>query len=101
MTQENNTNNDLGNEDNEHDQESHDDHLEIYSDDPKIASKDAPVPRWLKFVYAILPIWGVITFYIFCNGTHGWLDSGHWNQLQKAALTTFPTETIEGLEVKK
>jgi len=78
-----------------HDEE---EHLEQYSNDPTIASKDAPVPRWLKLTYLILPIWGAITFYIFCNGTHGWFDNGHWNQLQKAALTTFPTETIEALD---
>lgn len=73
-------------------------HLELYAGDPQIASKDAPFPRWLILTYIVLPIWGVISFCYFWNGSHGWLDRGHWNQLQRAALTTFPTETIEGLE---
>ncbi len=80
---------------NEH--QEHDEELEFFTNDPQIASKDAPVPTWLKFFYITLPIWGFISFSLFWNGTHGWVDSGHWNQLQKAALTTFPTETIEGL----
>jgi len=70
--------------------------LEEYGD-PRIASKDAPVPAWLKWTYIILPIWGIFSLYWYFNGTHGWLDRGYWNQLQKAALTTFPTETIESL----
>lgn len=70
--------------------------LEEYGD-PRIASKDAPVPTWLKVTYVILPIWGIFALFWYFNGTHGWLDRGYWNQLQKAALTTFPTETIESL----
>jgi hypothetical protein len=73
-------------------------HLELYTDDPAIASKDAPFPGWLKATYIILPIWGILTWYYFFNGTHGWLDPGSWNELQKAALTTFPTETLENLD---
>lgn len=72
------------------------DEIEEYGE-PQIASKDAPVPRWLKLTYIILPIWGICSLYYFFNGSHGWLDRGHWNQLQKAALTTYPEETIEGL----
>lgn len=74
-----------------------DEHMEFYTNDPQIASKDASIPRWLILTYLILPIWGVLSFAYFWNGSHGWLDRGYWNQLQKAALTTFPYETIEGL----
>lgn len=67
---------------NEHDE------LEQYPDG--IFSKDAVVPRWLKLTYLTLPIWGVITFFIYWNGSHGWLDRGYWDQLQKAANTQYP-----------
>lgn len=58
--------------------------------DPGIESLDAKVPAWLKLTYVILPIWGIITFYFFWNGSSGWLDRGYWRQLQNAAKTTFP-----------
>jgi hypothetical protein len=80
-------------ESDEHDEE----HVEVYGDSG-IVSKDAPIPRWLIWSYILLPIWGFISLYYFCNGSHGWLDRGYWNQLQKAALTTFPTENLEELK---
>ncbi len=63
--------------------------LEFYSDEG-ISSADARFPRWLSLTYIILPIWGFCTLYYFFNGSHGWLDPSYWNQLQKAALTTYP-----------
>jgi hypothetical protein len=69
--------------------------LEIYGDD-YLASKDARVPRWLIVTYIILPIWGFCSLFYYINGSRGWLDRGYWNQLQRAALTTFPSGTIEG-----
>lgn len=63
--------------------------LEDYID-PGILSADAKVPLWLKLTYISLPIWGIICFYLYWNGSHGWLDRGFWNQLQKAANTTYP-----------
>jgi hypothetical protein len=69
--------------------------LEIYGDDHRIASRDAKVPRWLKWSYILLPIWGLFWFVYFFNGSQGWLDRGYWGQLQKAALTTFPEETLQ------
>lgn len=71
-------------------------HIEIYGDSG-IISKDAKVPRWLLLTYILLPIWGICSWYYFFNGSHGWLDRGYWNQLQRAALTTYPTETIDEL----
>ena len=62
--------------------------IESYGD-TGIESKDAKVPIWLLITYAILPIWGIVWFYFFWNGSVGWLDRGYWNQLQKAAQTTF------------
>lgn len=58
--------------------------------DPGIESYDAKVPTWLKWTYITLPIWGIITFALYWNGSSGWLDRGYWRQLQNAAKTTFP-----------
>lgn len=64
--------------------------IEMYAGDQSIRSADAKVPLWLKLTYIILPIWGVISFSMYWNGSHGWLDRGYWQQLQRAANTTFP-----------
>lgn len=69
--------------------EPHDKDLDIYADG-SITSADAKVPHWLKWVFVIMPIWGVLWFYIFWNGSNGWFDRGYWNELQKAANTTTP-----------
>lgn len=53
-------------------------------------SYENPIPRWLKWVYIILPIWGLFAFYLYWNGSYGWLDRGYWQQLQQAANTTYP-----------
>jgi hypothetical protein len=65
--------------------------IELYGD-PGIATFDAKVPKFLKLTYLLWPIWGVITFYYFWNGSVGWLDRGYWRELQIAANTTFPIE---------
>jgi len=67
----------------------HEDHLEIYGDSG-ITSADAKVPGWLKWTYVLLPIWGIIVFCIYWNGSVGFLDRGSWAELQQAANTTFP-----------
>lgn len=66
-----------------------------YFNDPDVASRDAPVPLFLKLTYILLPIWGLITFYVFWNGSVGWLDRGYWHELQIAANTTYPIENQE------
>lgn len=68
---------------------SEEEEVELYGDEG-IASKDTPVPRWLILTYITLPIWGIITFILFWNGSVGWLDRGYWKELQIAANTTFP-----------
>ncbi len=65
---------------------------EIYGEDPQIASRDAKIPKFLWVIYILLPIWGVITFYYFWNGSTGWLDGGYWRELQIAANTKFDKE---------
>jgi hypothetical protein len=69
------------------------DQLEEYGDSG-ITSADAKVAPWLKITYITLPIWGIIWFYMYWNGTTGWLDRGYWEQLQRAANTTFPSHNI-------
>ena len=72
-----------------------------YFNDPDISSRDAKVPLFLKLTYILLPIWGLITFYIFFNGSVGWLDRGYWHELQIAANTTFPIENQNEPEEKQ
>ncbi|GAB4226641.1 MAG: hypothetical protein Tsb0021_02830 [Chlamydiales bacterium] len=55
------------------------------------SSLENKVPRWLIWVYVLLPIWGIITLAIYWNGNRGgWLDRGYWEQLQRSANTTYP-----------
>lgn len=74
-------------------------HLEFYGDD-QIASAHGKVPLWLIANYIIWPIWGVIWFILYWNGSWGWLDRGHWEQLQRAANTTFPSENHDDPAMK-
>ena len=60
--------------------------------DSGIRSGDEKVPRWLKFVYISLPIWGIIWFFLYWNGVEGWLNRGYWFELEKAANTTMPNK---------
>ena len=64
-------------------------HFESY-EGGEIISGDAKFPGWLKFTYVVLPIWGIIWLCLYWNGVHGWLDRGYWNELERAANTTFP-----------
>lgn len=63
--------------------------------DPNVVppSLENPVPRWLIATYIIMPIIGIIIFVLYWNGSSGWLDRGYWQQLQKAANTTFVWKT--------
>jgi len=47
------------------------------------------VPSWLKWVYILLPLWGLLWFSLYWDGSYGWLDRGYWHNLQQAANTTF------------
>lgn len=70
--------------------------VEEYGDE-YIRSYDAKVPKFLIWTYILLPIWGIVTLYVFWNGSIGWFDRGAWQQLQIAANTTFPTENHDAL----
>jgi hypothetical protein len=71
--------------------------LELYGE-PGIASRDAPVPTWLKINYIFWIMWGFVWFYCFWNGSWGWLDRGYWQELQRAAGTVYPFTTEERVE---
>lgn len=68
---------------------SHDEELEYFGD-TGIASAHAPVPRWLLWNYVFWALFGLMWFALYWNGSWGYLDRGHWQELQKAANTTFP-----------
>lgn len=78
---------------NEHDVEE----KEEYGD-TGIVSHNAPIPRWLKINYIFWIIFGLCWFLYFWNGSRGWLDRGYWQDLQRAAQTTYPfdNEAYEG-----
>lgn len=65
------------------------DDLELYGDQ-KIASFDAPIPKWLIATYIIVFLIGIMWLYMFWEGSCGWFDRGYWFELQKAANTTYP-----------
>lgn len=65
--------------------------LEFYGE-AGIASFDAKIPKFLFVLYLFLPLWGLISFFFFWNGSTGWFDRGYWKELQIAANTTFPIE---------
>jgi|APSaa5957512535_1039671.scaffolds.fasta_scaffold633806_2 hypothetical protein len=65
------------------------DNLDEYSGGEIKEIPDTKVPKFLKLLYLILPIWGIIWFFLYWNGSNGYLDRGHWRELQEAAKTTF------------
>lgn len=71
--------------------------IEEYGDEG-ILSANAPIPWWLKLNYVLWIVVGLVTFYFFWNGSVGWLDRGYWNELQRAANTVYPFNTLELVE---
>lgn len=70
------------------------DSLENYGDD-SISSYHGIVPAWLKFQYFFWIAWGIVWFFLYWNGSWGYVDRGYWQQLQRAAQTTFPFSNQE------
>ncbi len=62
--------------------------IELYGD-PAIASRHAPIPRWLLCAYILIPVWGIFCFALFWNGSreNAWFSHNHWPKLQAAANT--------------
>ncbi|MBN4066593.1 hypothetical protein JYU14_00725 [Simkania negevensis] len=54
--------------------------------------KDTKIPKFLIFTYIFFPLWGILWFFLFWNGSNGWLDRGHWGALEQAANTKAPIE---------
>lgn len=63
--------------------------IEFYGDE-YIASYERKIPRWLFWSYFLWIAVGTLAFCLFWNGSYGWFDRGYWNELQRAANTTFP-----------
>ncbi len=63
-------------------------HSVSYADHEVEEFDDTGIPTFLKWVYVILPIWGVFWFYMYWDGSAGFLDRGYWRDLEKAANTT-------------
>lgn len=66
------------------------DDVETYGDEYIASYHGGNVPGWLKFNYAFWIAWGIVWFFLYWNGSWGFLDRGYWHQLQRAANTTFP-----------
>ena len=59
-------------------------------DYPEYLERDPGVPTWLAVSYIWIPLLGFLMFYLYWNGSQGWLDRGYWQQLERAANTTYP-----------
>jgi hypothetical protein len=67
--------------------------LEVFGDREVTEFADTPIPKFLLGVYMILPIWGIFWWSMFWDGSAGWLDRGHWHDLQDIAKTTYAART--------
>lgn len=47
-----------------------------------------PIPKFLLVTYLVLPILGIYWLYAYWDGSNGFLDRGHWHELQVKANTT-------------
>lgn len=74
--------------------------LDLYADG-SITSSHGKIPLWLWCFYLLMPLWGIVWLYIYWNGSHGWLDNGYWQQLQRAANTTEPYINVNLIEQPK
>jgi hypothetical protein len=70
--------------------------IDTYGGDEVREYRNKPVPQFLKFVYFVLPFWGALWFYLFWNGSAGWLDRGGWSELQRVANTRAVIEEPAG-----
>jgi hypothetical protein len=66
--------------------------IDEYGDNEVREYADTPIPKFLIGTYIILPIWGAIWWFMFWNGSCGFLDRGYWAELEKAAGTTHVIE---------
>lgn len=53
---------------------------------PQFAKNKTPL--FLKLTYILLPLWGILWFILYWNGSKpDFLNPGHWAELQKIANT--------------
>lgn len=83
--------------------------LDVYGDNEITELVGTKVPHFLKLVYLLLPLWGIIWWLYYWDGSDGFLDRGYWKQLQAQARTTRavkdkdikPKSVLQGLFVLK
>jgi hypothetical protein len=63
------------------------DHQPHFHEGGLIQEYSRPIPWWLKAMYIVLPIWGVIILFAYWGGSWGWMDPGTWRSLQEASQT--------------
>lgn len=69
-------------------------HLDNYGDNEVQEYHDTPIPKFLLAVYMILPIWGVMWWALYWNGSQGFLDRGYWSDLEEVAGTKKVAEKL-------
>ncbi len=69
---------------------------EIYGDDEVIEYTNTKIPKWLWIFYIGMPLWAILWFWLYWDGSEGLLDRGHWRALEEAAHTTYPFEESQG-----
>ena len=69
------------------------DDIELFADG--ISSKDAKISIWLKCLYVILPLWGILWFFLYWNGSTGILERGYWRSKIEKRKTVGGSPRIE------
>ncbi len=62
-------------------------HIDEYGDQEVREYHDTPIPKFLMAIYIVLPIWGILWWSLYWDGSQGFLDRGFWSELEKAAGT--------------
>ncbi|MCH9608531.1 MAG: hypothetical protein S4CHLAM45_11090 [Chlamydiales bacterium] len=55
-------------------------------------TEENKIPLFLHITYIVVIVFGIIAFFLYWNGSHGFLDRGYWEPLQRVADTTYPFE---------
>lgn len=74
------------------------DPLDMYAGGEIQEIPDTKIPWYIKLITLVLPLWGILWFFYFANGSFGWVDRGAWNDLQKAAQTKNDQLTVKRID---